>query len=186
MAQLPPTSPPDRSPKHGIVVGVTIAIVFVLMLAGLSVAVFGTDKLFRRSVAESKAPDSVPSPSLVTGRDVVPRRALRDTIMLTNSKGCGEGSIRHLAWAAQTTARDALMLLPNEGSLPSFSLPDTTPVYDIMLTGRCQMAGRSYTTIEALVFARPGQFPTVGVAGMEERTQLDPNSPKPFGDQWNN
>ena len=178
----PPTTSPSRASTPGLIIGLVIVLVVVVVLGGLSLAVFGTDTLFNRTAELAPGPAD---PPYATGRDVVPHRALHDAIMLTNEKGCQEGSIRHLAWAAKTTAGDATALMPNEGSLVSFSLPDSTAVYDIMLTGRCRMGGRPYTTIEALVFARPGQFPSIVVAGMEERLDVDPNSSQPFGEQWN-
>jgi len=103
--------------------------------------------------------------------------------MLTNERGCNEGSIAHLVWAAKASFADALLLLPNNGSLTSFSseVPNTTPVYDLYLKGHCTKAGRSYSTLEALVFASPGQIPTV----VEEQQQGTAPATKPFGEQWN-
>ena len=81
---------------------------------------------------------------------------------------------------------EALLLLPDDQSLSSVSTgmtPATTPVYDIVLTGRCRSGGKTLATLEALVLAPPGKEP-ITVAGIRGRYAEDEDVRSPFGSQW--
>lgn len=81
---------------------------------------------------------------------------------------------------------EALLLLPDDQSLSSVSTgmtPATTPVYDIVLTGRCRSGGRTLAMLEALVLAPPEKQP-ITVAGIRGRYEGDEEVPLPFGSQW--
>jgi len=138
-------------------------------------------------VEHSSEPITTPQPTYATGLESVPAHVLRATLSELNSRVCDQGGgLARLKSAGETSLDQALLLLPDDGSLSSLSdgMTPSTQVFDMLLVGGdCRANGKTVTSVEAIVIA-PEADPRVTIAQAKGSYAGVQDLKQPFGPQW--
>jgi len=155
---------------------------FVLGAIGL-VVLAGAVWLMRPSSSTAVDPAAQTSPTYQVGLDSIPNDSLSKAMDFFNGHLCFEGSLDTVALAGTSTKGDLDALLPRLGVGASWKTDPATPVYAVVLTGRCMGGDDGSPDREAtqgyMLFEDSGHM----LFGRVWWKGLEPHIQAPFGEE---